>query len=241
MKLLIVAATSNELNIVKEKIKSLKKNINISYLVCWIWSYEAIFSLSRNIENEKPDFVFNIWICWYTSEGLDYIQIWRIFNEQTWKELIVPAFINFWNIRSISSCEKIIYDPIEIQEKFVDMESFWIEFVCSKYKIPRLLIKVPADKIWIETRKFDYKNALEKLEKNLDYEKILNVIIEYILKIPLDIDYSYIKNHFRFTFQEFEIFKNMISKYETLSWKKIEDFFEESRNLSKKDFLKFLK
>jgi hypothetical protein len=36
-------------------------------------------------------------------------------------------------------------------EMYFDMESRWIELVASKYKSPRLYLKVPFDFVWLET------------------------------------------------------------------------------------------
>ena len=45
--------------------------------------------------------------------------------------------------------------------EYVDMESYAVEKLAEFYKIPRLIIKVPADKVWEETKNFDKKRALK--------------------------------------------------------------------------------
>ena len=59
------------------------------------------------------------------------------------------------------------------ENSFVDMESRGIELVCDKFRIPRLFLKVPFDKIWIETKNFDKEKALEMLANHIDYERLI--------------------------------------------------------------------
>lgn len=238
MQILIVWALGKEINIIKNELKNSKKNFQINYLISWIWIYETVFSLTKYLENNpKPDFIFNIWICGYKEKKLDYIQIWRIINQETWKELIVPIFLDFENIETITSSEKIIDNPNLLEENYVDMESRAIEFVANKYKIPRLIIKVPADKIWDETKNFDWKKALNYLKENIDYKLVVEKIYTYLDSIPKSDNYEYIKEKYRFSYQEFEIFKQKISKYETLSNKLFIDFYNKNHILNKIDFL----
>lgn len=238
MQILIVWALSKELNVIKDKLKNSKRNFQINYLISWMWIYETVFSLTKYLENNsKPDFIINIWICWYKENKLDYIQIWRIIKQETWKELIVPIFVDFGNIETITSSEKIIDNPNLLEENYIDMESRAIEFVANKYKIPRLIIKVPADKIWDETKNFDYKKALINLAENINYKHLLEKICSYLYSIPKSDNYEYLKEKYRFSYQEFEILKQKISKYETLSNKLFIDFYNKNHILNKKDFL----
>lgn len=238
MQILIVWALSKELNVIKDKLKNSKRNFQTNYLISWIWIYETVFSLTKYLENNsKPDFIINIWICGYKENKLDYIQIWRTINQETWKELIVPIFVDFGNIETITSSEKIIDNPNLLDENYVDMESRAIEFVANKYKIPRLIIKVPADKIWDETKNFDYKKALINLAENINYKHLLEKICSYLYSIPKSDNYEYLKEKYRFSYQEFEILKQKISKYETLSNKLFIDFYNKNHILNKKDFL----
>ena len=63
---------------------------------------------------------------------------------------------------------------------FFDMESFGVEYIGQKYKIPRVLLKVPVDRIGEETKNFDYKKALTMLEHNIPYHEVLEKIKVYI-------------------------------------------------------------
>ena len=107
--------------------------------------------------------------------------------------MIVPPFLQIASLRTCFSSENVILNRPEIldvdDEMYFDMESRWIEFVSSKHKIPRLILKVPFDFIWNETKgllddKCSFKKILKgKVAKSLvdlpyhDYlQKILNWI-----------------------------------------------------------------
>jgi len=56
--------------------------------------------------------------------------------------------IDFLSLESIACSEKIVTDnAILKEENFVDMESYGFEMVCDSFKIPRVLLKIPVDKI----------------------------------------------------------------------------------------------
>jgi nucleoside phosphorylase len=60
---------------------------------------------------------------------------------------------------SIAASEKPVFDEKDliqfssnmknknIGEKFVDMESYGFEMVCDSFSLPRIILKVPVDKI----------------------------------------------------------------------------------------------
>lgn len=58
------------------------------------------------------------------------------------------------------------------------MESFAIEYVSQKFQIPRIILKVPFDKAWEETKNFDRKKSLELLQKNIEWKKTIEKIIK---------------------------------------------------------------
>ena len=225
--ILIVSALSGELNPIKKEIKKTKFNgLNISFLSVWIWNYNMILNLTRFLENYEVDFIVNIWVCWYKEENIDFLQVWRVKNISNNRELIVPYIFDFWKIKSISSSEKIIYDRNEIEEQFVDMESYWFEKVCENFKLPRIILKVPVDKIWEETKNFDFKKAEKKLKDNIDYLKLLKKIENYLDKNKKEkIDLSMYYNYFSFSFTQKIIFEKLYNKYEVLTWENFEDYF----------------
>lgn len=62
-------------------------------------------------------------------------------------------------------------------EGFVDMESWGFELVADHFRLPRLLLKVPCDKVGEETQHFDRNLALSKLAQNLDYQALIQKIL----------------------------------------------------------------
>lgn len=182
MKILLCYATAWEWKIIKEKIKNLnlKIHLDITYLCTWMWMYETIFNLTKVLNSQTFDIVLNIWVCGYLDERKDWIQVARTVNLSTDKELIVPIFLEFGNLESIGCSEKIINVKCEMWNyklatiNYIDMESWGIEYVCDKFKVPRVILKVPVDKIGEE---FDMEKASKMLAENLDYEKVIKKLI----------------------------------------------------------------
>jgi len=195
MKILVVAAMPNELKTIKEWIKSadLKENLDIDYLCCGIWNYETISSLEHYLtEHKEPIFIWNIGICGYRNpdnkKKSDPIQVASVINIHTEKEMIIPPFLEIAPLKTCFSGENIIYEKPEFKkeiwtiddEMYFDMESWWIEFVDSKYKYPRLILKIPFDSVEEEK---NYKEIAEKLDnvlKNLPYHDYLSKILNWI-------------------------------------------------------------
>lgn len=198
MKILVVAAMPNELKAIKEWIKSagLKINLDIDYLCCGIWNYETISSLEHYLtQNPEPTFIWNIWICGYwnpnNEKKSEPIQVASIVNIHTEKEMITPPFIRIAPLKTCFSGENVILERPKFQkeiwaidnEMFFDMESWWIELVVSKYKYPHLILKLPFDFIWEETKSLKnekpFKNMEIPLEK-LPYYEYLEKILGWI-------------------------------------------------------------
>lgn len=238
-KILFTSALKQELTLVKERIKNLKVKSKIDFLVSEIWNYKTIFNLTKFLSENKYDFVVNIWICWHLKENSPF-QVARIINIWTNKELVPPIPFKFLKLESIACSDKIIYDEKEINnEKYVDMESYWFEFVCDKFKVPRIILKVPFDKIWSkETTNFD-KKLLENLMNKIDYEKLIEDITWFLDRYKKEeIDFSKFFEHYKFTFSEKLIFEKLYYKYVSLVWDDFDKFFEENKGLDKKEFLK---
>ncbi len=250
-KILIVWALSRELNVVKEEIKKLGlKNIKTSFLTTWMWSYNMILNLTRFLENHEIDLVVNIWVCWYKSEEKDIIQIARINNISNNKELIVPKIIDFSKLESIACSEKPVYDEKEIwDENYVDMESYWFEKVCDSFSVARIILKVPVDKIWAETKNFDFEKAENNLRNKVNYSELFEKLGKYLedhfniwkgkYKFHHDLFETY-DNHFLFSFSEKEIFKRLYFRYVWLVNNDFDNYFLENKHQNKKDFLKWL-
>ena len=188
MKLIVCCATPWELKTVKWEIKKLtiKKHLDIFYLCTGIWNYETIYTLTNYFSTspEENYFLLNIWICWYRSSGSTTppktIQIWRIKNIHTNKELLPPIPFILWEIQSCYSSENIVLEaPNNDNIWFVDMESRGIEICCNKYNIPHIFLKVPYDRIGQETKEFNKEIACKTIAKNIDYEKVITEILSY--------------------------------------------------------------
>ena len=166
MKILVVVAMPNEMKPIKEWIKSadLKSNLDIDFLLCGMWNYEAVSSLEHYLTvNNEPTFVRNIWMCGYRNSNNKKksgpIQVSNIINIHTEKEMIIPPFLQIAPMGTCFSGETLTYEKPQFKkeiwtindEMYFDMESRWIEFVVAKYKLPRLYLKVPFDFIWVET------------------------------------------------------------------------------------------
>ncbi len=176
-----------------------------------------------------------------SEDDISFIQIYRIKNLSDNKEKICPVYVNFWDLQSIACSEKIITDKTSIlDEKFVDMESFWVDFIATNEKVPYIILKIPFDEIWKESKKVDLKD-LENSFLSFPYEKLFLDIKNYLQKNEKKekVDLSFYKDYFRLTFSEFEILKRNYNKF--IAYKQdFEDFFEKNKELSKEKFLEKL-
>ena len=199
MKILVVAAMPFELKAIKEWIKSanLKEKLDIDYLCCGIWNYETISSLEHYLtENKEPTFIRNIGICGYWNQKNELksepIQVASVINIHTQKEMIIPPFLQIAPLKNCFCSENVVYKKPDLDEKemidaemYFDMESRWIEFIASKIKYPRLILKVPFDFINSNDniKEKDYKNLSQKMFKvlsELPYYNYLNKILNRI-------------------------------------------------------------
>ena len=202
MKLLVVAAMPQELKSIKQWIKSanLKLNLNIDYLCTWIWNYETIYSLEHYLSlHKEPIFIWNIWVCWYwnfkNEEISNPIQVASIMNIHTEKEIICPPFLELAPFRTCFSSENVIRSfPSSLKkistvndEYYFDMESWWIEFISLKYKIPHIILKIPLDLIGCVNSSLSeksyynlFKENIAKLLLNLTYKDYLKKILCWI-------------------------------------------------------------
>ena len=257
-RILFVSALSAELKIVKQEIKKLNisKNIEISFFESGMWNYKIIMNLWIYLVKQKFDFIVNIWVCWYYWEYEKLIQVSVIKNISNNKELISPIFFEFSKIKSIFCSEQIIDDVSllfphlerEGARGWVDMESYWFEMIWNKFESPRIILKVPVDKIWEETKKFDFEKAKMLLAENINYSKLLEEIEKYLDKNN-NKDFSEkenilknkILNFYKWTFSEKLILEKELNRFIVLKLWNLENFFEENKQLNKKEFLNKLK
>lgn len=239
--ILIICALSVELKIVKEQIKQINyKNVSIKYLLTWVGNYNTIYNLKSFLStNVNPDFIINFWVVWKTENSSnDFFQVYRVFNWSNNNESIIPIYIKKLALKSLLSSEKVVtLEKDLLWEEYVDMESYWINYITSKEKIPLILIKKPFDTVWIESNKV----SLELLKNDLklfDYGSLIKDVDLYLEKNKdsKNIDLSFYKDYFKFTFSEFEIFKKNYNKLIAYDIS-FELFFTNNKELNKKDFL----
>lgn len=248
--ILVVCAISPEMKVVKEQVKKLNiPNANIQFLTSWAWNYNTIYTLSEYIQtNWKPDFIVNLWMCGKKNPDVstDIFQVYRVKNIANNREVIAPAYIEVEPLESILSSEKVITDPQDmLWENYVDMESYGIDFVATKYRIPYVLLKLPFDSVWKESKKVDVEDMQERL-RNINYAKIITTVKEYCDENNLDeekkqesklLEY---KNYFKFSFAENLIFIKNYNKFIAFGLE-FREFFEENKELPKKEFLEKMK
>ena len=185
VRLLVLAATGPEMKVIKSHISQLRiPRLEVKYLTTGVGSHATICSLTKLLSTTPAedhfDMILNIWVCGYTDNKPSYIQVWATVNVHTHKESIIPIPCLVWPIASIGSSDVPVLEKDTCE--YYDMESFAIDYVAQHFQIPRILIKVPVDRIWAETITFDFKKALEALSENLDYRDIIEKIMAYFEK-----------------------------------------------------------
>ena len=183
MKILIVCATPWELKTVKTQIKSLnlKIKLQIDYLCTGMGNYAMILALTKYLTQHAQEefFLVNIWVCGYYASSIPpkFLQVWRIKNLATSKELLPPLPFLCGEVASIYSSEVPMTRWNIDWEGFVDMESWGFELVADHFRFPRLLLKVPCDKVGEETLNFDRTLALSKLAQGINYQDLIQKIL----------------------------------------------------------------
>lgn len=229
-KILFTIALPQELKIIKEEVKSLKTNFKIDFLLTWVGNYNVIYNLKDYIEKKwKPDFIINIWVCGIKNNIFkDFFQVYKIKNFLNCKESICPIFFKFLDLKWIYSSEKVITNKNDLlEENFVDMESFWIDFICSKENIPYLIFKKPFDIIWEKSNNVSIKD-LENSLKNFSYKELFKNI-ELFLNDNKNENFEeeilILKEKFKLTFSQTEILRKYINK-EIAFWDEFKEVYE---------------
>lgn len=183
MQTLICCATPGELKVVKSKIKALKlkQQLQIDYLCTGIGNYATIATLSQYLTQhpENNFHLVNIGLCGYhSSKPIPLlVQIARIKNADTHKEFLPPIQVQYAPLMSIYSSETILTErTFPESEGFVDMESWAIEYIADRWKLPRTLLKVPYDQIGAETLAFDRQKACLHLGAVLSAELLMQLL-----------------------------------------------------------------
>lgn len=243
-KVLIITALPQELKWVKDSIIK-SKNLSIDFLQTWVWNLNIVYSLKDYIFNKwKPDFIINIGVCWCKNDKYkDFFQVYKIKNLSNNREVIVPVYIEYLDLKWIYCSDKIITSKDElIEEDFVDMESYWIDFICDKEKIPYILIKKTFDIVSEKSKKVDLEEIKNSF-KDLDYDKLFLLIEEFFNKeiwLNYENEIALLKEKFRLTFSETNILKNYINKKISF-WENFLDIYNYLIWLDKKEFLEEIK
>lgn len=242
-RILIVAALPGELKILKKSYNLYKNpHMTCDFLCSWMGNLQTTLTLTEKLSHKNYDFILNIWVCGYKNKKENIIQVSRAVFSATGKEIIIPHFFSIAPLISIYSSETAVYNPELLWDNnYCDMESFAVEKVAEYFKIPRLILKVPIDKIWEETKHFNASKALEILDKHIDIQTILNAIESYLSSLSSRGDEIEVyASHYPLTFSENILFEKYFFRYEAILEKDFKDFFETHKHLSKKDFLKTL-
>jgi nucleoside phosphorylase len=250
MNILFVSALSVELHHVKKKIdkvksflKEKKSKLKISFLLSWVGNYNTIFELQKYLQTNEVDFIVNIGVCWFSnvaSEVPNIGQVYRIKNLASGKESLVPVYFEFAPYISLASSEKTItLDEQMGDELFVDMESYGVDYVATKMKIPVLILKVPFDRVSTESQNVKITDIEQKLDF-VDYKDMLLRIEEYLMKnVSKGVSLQKYINELNPTFSEREILKREYHRFQAFD-KDFQLFFQENKLLPKKEFFKKL-
>ena len=193
MRVLFCCATFQELKVVKEEIKNLKlkQHLPFDFFCCGIGNYGAIFSLTNFLKEHPGKYcIVNLRVCVYRGEKVSCIQASVIHQIQIQKEQIIPQNFILAPLKHLISSEIPVKNEEEIQDFFslqektlgIDMESAGIEYVAQQFQFPRIFLKVPCDKIGVETEHFDYQQALQNLKTQINYQKLVDHLLEFLKK-----------------------------------------------------------
>lgn len=245
MKILIVTALPAELKAIKSGFREQKIPwISVDFFVTWMWNYRTILHLTEFLSHRNYDFILNIGSAGFLrlSDPRDLFQVWQILNLANKKEKIPPISIQFSDLANIFCSDFPVKSRQELPKEIfwknilVDMESYAFEMVCDFFKVPRAILKLPVDKIW---EKFD-SDIFRSKAKLLDFEDILKKISKFLSKVPKREDLSNYFDYFRFSSSQERIFTEVYNKWKAIREDDFDSFFEENKNLDRKQFLRKL-
>lgn len=238
---LFVSALKLEMDIIKNELQKIdSKKIGFKFLLTWTWNYNALYELSNYLKEKKVDCIVNIGVCGQKREyNENFFQVYRIKEISSEKESLLPVYFTLWNLESIACSNKIVTNPEYLgSEVFVDMESFWIDFVAAKEKITMMILKIPFDTIWSKSKDVSLDVLKQKME-TFPYSRLISNLEAFFEKSPTEYDFTKIKKHFDLTFSETEIVKKNFYRIQALGWD-FEKLYKKNKDLSKKEFISLL-
>jgi nucleoside phosphorylase len=240
-KILFVAALHAELKVLREVFTPQPEHVQADFFVSGVWCLETSMRLTQKLSESPYDFIINIWICGYRETRQDIIQIARSVYLSTDRELLIPQFIKLAPRVSIACSEVPVYESAILwEENYVDMESYALEKLAEYFRVPRLILKVPYDKIWQETYDFNPSEAQAYLKNILTSLDIYPSLVKYFSNLTEKKDISSYLDYYPFTVSEKIIFEKYFYSYITLASESFEVFFNTHKGLEKKAFLKEL-
>ena len=240
-KILFVAALPAELRVLREVFSPQPERVQADFFVSGVWCLDTTLRLTQKLSEHHYDFIINIGLCGYKDTKQDIIQIARSVYLPTRKELLVPQFLKLAQRVSIACSEVPVYDASLLwEEDYVDMESYAVEKVSEYFRILRLMLKVPYDRVWEETRTFKPEEAQEYFKNIISTVDIYTPLLTYFSHLSEKKDITKYLSYYSFTVSETIIFEKYFYSYETLSPGGFEAFFEEHKHLTKKVFLQKL-
>lgn len=241
--ILITCALKYELDGVKQLFSQVdSKTLKFKFLLLWTGNYNTIFTLGQYLSKNNIDMCLNIWVCGTTLKKLwDFFQVYRIYNLASQRETLVPIYFDLYPLQSICASEKIIIKTTEIApEMYVDMESYGIDFICNKYKLPYAIFKVPMDTVSSQSKQVEIPD-IERYIKKFDVHACISQLEKYVFSqknTPKNLE-KY-KSHFSFTYAEFEIFQKEYNRCIACEID-FEKFYKKHKSQNKKVFLEKLK
>lgn len=242
MKILFAIALPIEMKTMKSQIKNLNLNgVTIDFLLTWVWVVNTVYSIKNYIqEKQKPDFLVNIWVCGKRDETYnDFFQVYRIKNLSNNKEILCPNYIDFLPLHSIGCSDKIITDKKELgEESLVDMESYGIDYIAEKEKIPYIMIKKPFDIVSNGSKNVNISD-IEKMLNSCDLKALIEKIQDFHdQKSSQNYDYEIqiLKEKHRLTFSESQLLKKFFNK-EIAHGKKDTEVLKKLQEVSKREIL----
>ncbi len=241
-KILITYALPKEGKVAKSFFANYKSSHRFEFLELGMWTHNTLLTLTQKLSETKYDFVVNYGVCWYTEEKEACIQIARSVYSPSEKELTIPLFFKFAPLASCLCSDRPVYDPNTLWDlKYVDMESYGVEKVCEHFRIPRIILKVPIDKLWEQTQNFDREAACKTMEENLNFHVLTQGIKKYLDSLQESPELEKYKDFFWFTVSENIIFEKYYHAYSSLSERDFDVFYTTNKNLTKVKFLEFLR